>query len=107
MVSPFWWIFTPATPFSHTFLSDIHQFLIYRVGFFFFFDDPFLTSSCRRNSEDIDLRFFLQIVEEEWYFFYMQHVVIYSLFFLEIENLKKDQFYKKMHSSVNIDHVFF
>ena len=33
---------------------------------------------------------FLQIVEEEWSFFFcMQHVVIYSLFFLEIENFTK------------------
>ena len=28
----------------------------------------------------------------------MQYVVIYSLFFLEIENLKKDQFYQKRTS---------
>ena len=50
-----------------------------------FFYDPFFTSPCGHNFEDIGLRFFFgQIVEEECkFFFYMQHVVIYSIFFHE------------------------
>ena len=59
-----------------------------------FYDDPFLTSSCGRNFEDIDLRFFANC-RRKIVSFYMQHEVIYSLFFLEKENLKRDQFYEK------------
>ena len=44
-------------------------------------NDPFLTSSCGRSFEDINLRFFANCRRRMVVFFYMQHVVIYSLFF--------------------------
>ena len=54
----------------------VHQ--LYRV---LFFDDTFLASSCRRNIEDIDLRFFANCRRIMILFFYMQYVVIFLLFF--------------------------
>ena len=54
----------------------------------------FLNSSYWRNFEDIDL-IFLQIVEG-WSFFSICNLWSFThIFFLEIENLKKDQFYEK------------
>ena len=54
----------------------------YRV---FLFDDMFLTSSCGRNFDDIDMRFFANCRRRMVVFFHMQYVVIYSLFFLELK----------------------
>ena len=82
---------------NHRYIFILHHFLnicflissctfelnIYRV---FLFDDTFLTSSCVHNFEDIDMQFFANCRRRIIVFFYMQYVVIYSLFFLEIEN---------------------
>ena len=49
---------------------------------FVFFDTLLFTSSCGRNFEDIDLRFFANCRRRRMVvLFYMQHVVIYSSIF--------------------------
>ena len=72
-----------------------------------FFYTLFLTASCGRNFEDIDLRFFANCRRRMVVFFpyaISGHLLIILSW---IENLKKDQFYQKTHFFVNIDHVFF
>ena len=66
--------------------------MIYRV---FLFDDTFLTTSCGRYIDDIDLRF--QPILEKGIFFVvdMPYMVIYLLLFVLNGNLKMDKFYEK------------
>ena len=84
----------------------INYLRVFFLGFFFF-DGSFSTSSCGRNFEDIDMQSFANCRRIIVYFFYMHHMVIFSLFFLNIENLKRKKNYEKMHSTVNIDRIFF
>ena len=65
---------------------------IYRV---FLFDDTFLTSSCVRNFEDIDMRFFANCRRRMLVFFLYAICGHLLIIVIEIENLKKDQFYEK------------
>ena len=64
---------------------------IYRV---FLFDDTFLTSSCVRNF-DIDMRFFENCRRRMLVFFLYAICGHLLIIVIEIENLKKDQFYEK------------
>ena len=72
-----------------------------------FFYDPFFASSCGRNFEDIDLRFFANCRRRMIVFFNM-HICGHLFILLSLKRkFEKQPILQNMHSSINIDHVFF